>query len=216
MSYKATTTMGVRLEERLEPWMTEDLARLCDAWGTMFQPILEVAEESGEDGTAGYVPAWGKLFDPNVVPNKDIAYLMQYVGVERPKEATEAEARMLLKGEAGLERGTLSSIKMAIERIIGKTEPYTIQERTNKAGSEEAYAFNVILKTGKGTPALRTAIEEVVPAGIFFSLIEVENAWIEGGKKWSEVTAGKKWSNIKEGEYLYEEPPDRWDPWRGA
>lgn len=416
MTFEAKTIFGARLEARLEPWMTEDLARLCDGFGQMFQKVLEVAEEEGSDGEAGYVPAWGKLLDPTRCPYKDLGYLGNYVGVEIPKIATEIEARQLIKEEAGLARGTLASLEAAIRRVLelgiitfpatsvkdtfkrgaekplsngGKWETITgaantgkitsgelwrqdvarpaesgalwnveeltnpavslelpfsgdstksglfvgiwcclskaaqsgyflrftgdgseplsmtvtlekwvagaktilgvkvkqfllgedsigislrgeqlrgwrkhegtweellkatdgtytkgytgfamsgeaygcrnfgyietaalsksfkIQERTATGGGAEAYHFNVLVSGGAATAALYEAINAVIPAGLWYSIIEVAGAWSAGTKQWKEVAAGKKWSAIMEGEYLREEPPNQWDPWRG-
>lgn len=202
MAYKATSIFGARLETRLEPWMTEDLARKCDAVGVIWQAMLEVAEETGEDGTAGYISAYGKLLDPATCPAKDLPYLGQFVGVEVPKGATEGEARELVKREAGLERGTLASIELAIKSVLGAGEKFTVKERTLASGAESAYWFLVYVKPGKSSAALKEAIEAVVPGGVFFTIVESTNAWINGtGKKWSEIAAGKKWSAIKEPEY---------------
>lgn len=200
MAYACATILGKRLEARLEPWLTEDLARLADSIGQMFQPVLELAEEEGEDGTAGYRPAWGRLLEVQLVPAKDLAYLGQFVGVEIPKVDSESEAREIVKAEAGLERGTRKSIESAIKRIIGAAS-FNIQERTNKAGGAAAYAFNVIVGSGKKTTALVEAIEAVKPGGIIMSVIEATGLWLNGAKKWSGIAAGKKWSEMTEGNY---------------
>src|ERR1700680_1746365 len=118
MAYTPATIFGKRLFARLEPWASDDLARYCDAIGAPWQAILELAEEEGEDGHAGYEPAWGRLFDPNACPYKALPYLAQYVGVEIPVGAGEAEARALVKAESGLNRGTRSSLESAIVRSI--------------------------------------------------------------------------------------------------
>ncbi len=203
MPYAAGTQLGKRLESRLEVWLDieGDLARFCDAIGQMLQSILELAEEEGEDGSAGYVPAWGKLFEVKACPYKDLGFLGQFVGVAIPQKATEAEARKLVEAESGLERGTLKAIEMAIERVLGAGAKFTIQERTNKAGEAKAYAFNVLVETGKNSAALEEAIRETKPGGLVFSVLELKNAWLQGAKKWSEVPAAKSWTTIKEGEY---------------
>lgn len=202
--YIPTTIFGKRAVERLEPWLTPDLARYVDSVGEVFQRILELAEEEGNQGEAGWKPGWEKLLNPATCPSYALNYLAQFVGVELPITATEAEARALIKEETGLERGTLAVIEAACRRIHGKTTFFTIEERTNAAGEERAYCFNVLIK--KGTSAtikaeLKVAIEKIKPGGVLFNIIEVENAWIEGEKAWDEVAAGKKWSTIKEGEY---------------
>jgi hypothetical protein len=381
VSYTATTIFGKRLEARLEPWMTEDLARTCDGIGQMFQPILGVAEELGEDGTTlavaqnyvpnpsfrhdkpgkapagwttsapilihtgatavvessggpaggpclavtssgaeeregvacsanipvtagvpmtwalyvranaatnidigagsgplgatsfttavttswqrvektltfsgsgiaqltvavtakevatfqiaqviaptqtyfdgdagtgdfwagkpgdstsshvtGYLPAWGRLLDPEICPTAALPYLAQFVGVTIPHGTPEAEARALILAEAGLERGTTQSIETAIERVLG-SEPFKIQERTALNGTEAAFHFNVIVGTGKSSVALKEAIEAVKPGGVMFSIIEGKGMWLQATKTWATATAGKSWAAIKEGEY---------------
>lgn len=186
----------------MEPWLDSegDLARLLDSQGAMVEKLLEVAEEEGEDGTVGYIPPYGKLLDPNTCPVKDLPYLGQFVGVEVPSGASEAEARAAVKAEAGLERGTLASLRTAIKSVLG-TAPFAIQERTSEGGAEAAYHFNVIVGTGKSSQALYNAINAVIPAGIWYSIVEGTGMWLQATKKWSEVTAGKTFNTIKEGEY---------------
>jgi Phage tail protein (Tail_P2_I) len=118
MAYTATSIIGRRLEPKLAPWMSEDLARLLDSIGYMAQPLAEILQEEGLDGEAGFVPAYGKLFDPDLCPAKYLPYLGQFVGVSIPVGASESEARALVKAEAGLNRGTRSSIESAIQRAI--------------------------------------------------------------------------------------------------
>jgi hypothetical protein len=202
------STIAERLIKRMGTWNTgekvggkTDLERYLEAAAKPMEAVREVAEETGEPGHAGYVPGYGVIFNPTTCPAKWLPFLGQFVGVEVPKMATEAEARTLLKEEPGLERGTLKALEGAIRKVIGNTEPFTIQERTALNGSEAAYHFNVIVKPGKASTELKEAIERVKPGGLQFSLIEVANAWIEGTKQWGEVAAGKKWSTIKEGEY---------------
>lgn len=193
---------SVRLIERLEPWMTPDLEILCKALGCMFEPIEELAVEEGFDGEPGYVPAWGRPFEVQSANLNELRYLSQFVGASVPQGANEAEAREIVKAESGLARGTLASLEGAIRRTL-KSSAFHVQERTNpKTGLEEAYWVTITIPKGKGGVALYAAINEVIPAGILYEVIEVENAWIEGGLKWSEVKAGLKWSTPPvEGEY---------------
>lgn len=164
--------------------------------------------------TIKYVPSWGKLLDPSTCPGKYLSYLAMFVGVQIPITATEAEARELVKNESGLERGTQSAIEMAIRRVLGREIPFAVVPRTNPKAEEKGYFFIVIVPPSHSSKALKEAIESVKPGGVMFEIIEREGTWYVGTKKWSEVAAGKKWSAIKEGEYLYEEPPNRWEPWR--
>lgn len=197
--YEPTTRFGKRWITKLEPWRTDDLGRFVDAVGQMFEAVLELTEEEGEIGKPGWVPSWGKLFNPELCPAPYLGYLAQYVGVELPKEATEAEKRALIKAESGLERGTLKAVEAAVERVAGK--PFSVVERTAASGAEDAYHFLVFVGTGKATPELTAAINSVKPGGVFYTVTEVKNAWINvaAGKKWSEATAAEKWSEAKEG-----------------
>lgn len=120
MSFTPTTTIGKRLVERWAPWLTEDLAFVAEAIGTMCEPLAEVIEETGYPDEAGWVPGYGKLFNPEECPGKYLPYLGNFVGVPVPVGTPEAEARALIKAESGLERGTEASVKAAIERGISR------------------------------------------------------------------------------------------------
>ena len=198
-----STTITERLIKRMSTWNTgpkvagkTDLERYLEAAAKPMEAVREVAEEAGEPGHSGWVPSYGVIFNPTTCPAKWLPFLGQFVGVEVPKTATEAEARALLKEEPGLERGTRMALEGAIRKVIGNTEPFDIQERTALNGSEAAYHFNVLVKTGKASTALKEAIEAVKPGGVQFSLLEVENTWLQASKKWSEPTV--KWSEAKE------------------
>ncbi len=192
---------GARLSANLLPWLTSDLERYCEAIGVMFDPVLELVEEEGSDGEAGYVPAWGKLLNPELCPAEALPYLAQFVGVEIPAGTSESEARALLKGEAGLERGTLASIEGACARILGAGVSFAIEERTNANGEEDAYHFLVLVPPGKGSSGLVEAINAVKPAGVFFTVVEVEGAWLDGALTWEEIGAGVTWEALKEGNF---------------
>jgi len=200
MTYAPTTALGKRYVPKLEPWLTEDLRFYADSVGQAFQQVLELAEEEGEPGAPGWVPSWGKLLNPATCPARYLFFPAQLAGVELPKEASTAEKREIILKESGLERGTLKAIEGAIERVIGSSH-FTVQERTEANGTEGAYHFNVIVPTGKGSVALKEAIEAVKPGGVMFTIIEVTGAWINvaAGKKWSEATALEKWNEAKEG-----------------
>ncbi len=178
-----------------------DLDRYTNSIAAMFEPVLELCEEEGQDGEAAFVPPWGRLLNPELCPAIALPYLAQFVGVSIPTGASAVEGRALVKAESGLERGTLAALRMAIERTLPAGAHYLIQERTEANGTEGAYHFNVIVETGKSTQPLFEAINAVIPAGIWYSVLEVTGAWLEGTKIWSAVTAGKTWATIKEGEY---------------
>jgi hypothetical protein len=119
-AYTATSIIGQQIAEQLAPILTPDLARLCDAIGAIAEPLMSVLQETGIDGEPGFVPAYGKLFDPVTCPGEYLPFLGNLIGVPVPVGASEAEARALIKAESGLERGTEASINAAIERSISR------------------------------------------------------------------------------------------------
>ncbi len=178
-----------------------DLETLTEALAAMFEPILELAEEIGEDGTTSYVPAWGVLYDPNLCPGKDLGYLGQFVGVEVPKGASEAEARAVVKAESGLERGTRQSLEALLAKALGSS-PFNILERTKSVEGDDAYWVTILIPTGHVVqPATNEEIEKTIPAGIFWTIVEVSGSWFSGTKTWSAIVAGKKWSEMTEGNF---------------
>jgi P2-related tail formation protein len=118
--FEPTTIVGKLLVERWAPWLTEDLAFVAESIGTPTQPLMEVLEEEGYPDQAGYVPAYGKIFNPETCPADFLPYLGMYVGVPIPLGTPEAEARALIKAESGQERGTEAAVKSAIERSISR------------------------------------------------------------------------------------------------
>lgn len=98
--------------------MNLSLEIFLDAAGSMFDPLFALVRETGSDGDADYTPTWGKLFDVTQCPTEDLPYLAQYVGVAIPTTASDGAARQLIQAEAGLNRGTVASIRSAIERNI--------------------------------------------------------------------------------------------------
>jgi P2-related tail formation protein len=200
-----------QLISRMQPWNVgpktgspplTDLERYCKALGAMFEPALALYEETGIDGEAGYVPPWGRVFNPATCPRAALAYLAQFVGVSVPTGATEAEARALVLAHAGFNRGTKGSLETVIKRVIGAGEPFTVLERTGPAGEPgQPYYFLVYVGPGKATQALYNAIDEVRPAGVWFTITEGKNQWLEGVKAhWTAVTPAK-WTEMLEGSY---------------
>lgn len=118
MSFTITSPVGQQLFDMLAPWANDDMALYLDGIGRMFDPIALLVQEQGTEGDPDYIPAWGRLFDPDLCPAGDLPYLAQFVGVTIPVGTPEATARSLVKAEAGMNRGTPASIMAAIERNI--------------------------------------------------------------------------------------------------
>jgi len=196
-----------RLIERHAPWNTgpviasrTDLERYLRALAAMFEPVEALAAEVGSDGEPGYVPAWGTLLDVETAPADALPYLATYVGVQLPNGVGEVEARTLIKEEAGFQRGTRSALEAALTRVLGIGVPFTIEERTNVKGEEDAYYFLVIVAPGKSSNALLEAINAVKPAGVFYSVVEVEAPWVAALDTWEAVSSTVTWESVKEGE----------------
>jgi hypothetical protein len=117
-TYTPQSAFGAILIDALTPWMTEHLAWVVDAIGTMADPLAAIVYDQGTDGEPGYVPGYGTIFDPATCPTDDLPYLGQFVGVPVPVGAPDATARALVRAESGQNRGTLASISSAVERSI--------------------------------------------------------------------------------------------------
>jgi Phage tail protein (Tail_P2_I) len=215
MSYTPTTAVGERLVEKMAPWLDAngDLARLLDSIGTMCEPLTLVIEDEGLDGEAGYVPGYGKLFNPEECPGPYLAYLGMYVGVPIPVGTSEAEARALIKAESGIARGTRASMESVIRRHLVPGASFSLIERRNLADEEDPYSFLVIIQgsklnqswfatteswepqTGKwedpgtDTTDLEAAVNAAKPAGLVWSLILSESVpWLLFTGTWESQT----------------------------
>lgn len=199
-----------RLIANLQPWMTEDLEAYCEALGAMFDPVLELAEEEGEQDQPGWVPPWGKLLDPALVPGKDLAFLGQFVGVAVPQGMPEIEARSLVKEEPGLERGTLQAVEKAITRVLG-AEPFLLLERTDLLGGEDGYFFLIVVPF-HGSNLVADPSFEYRPNGSTSAwwedelpaveVFEINEGWAQVGKKSLEIKA--KLTSTGHGSLLHE------------
>jgi hypothetical protein len=171
------TTFAERAIERLSVWMTPDLERYLRAIGAMFTPLEELTEEVGSDGETGYLPPYGRIFDPDLCPYDALGYLGQYVGASVPAGASETEARALVKAESGLNRGTRSSLESAIQRSISNpwkplTAVTTGQLLSHEVTGTVAY-YKVV--TSFTTPAsFNTTHLEVVSITAQYFLLERE------------------------------------------
>jgi Phage tail protein (Tail_P2_I) len=152
-----------------------------------------------------FIPSWGKLFDPDLCPAKYLPYLAQFVGVEIPQVASEAEARALIKEEQGFTRGTTQAVETAIYKnsTLVMTSHTLVErgiliERRNAEGSEDAYHFLVVLEESfiPNRTAFEAAVNEKKPGGVFWTLImtagltwaTAPGTWSEGMHTWAKAT----------------------------
>lgn len=174
MSYTISSPFGRKAQAALEPWYTEDMGRLLNALGALFDPVLEIAQETGTDGETGYLPGYGKIFDPDECPAQWLPFLGLFVGVKVPVGAPEAEARALVKAESGKERGSVKAIESAVSRSMTGSKAFQIVERHNSKGEEDAYHFLILIYSESELPSetvLKENVNSVKPAGVFYTVI---------------------------------------------
>lgn len=118
--YTFRSVFGPLLFAQFAPFhQTLALAYWCDAVGVgIVDPVYTLVADVSVDGEPDYVPGYGRLLDPSTCPLADLPYLAQFVGVTIPDGTDETAARSLVKAEAGKNRGTIASIRAAIERSI--------------------------------------------------------------------------------------------------
>jgi phage tail P2-like protein len=190
-------SFATRLLEKMGPWLSgpetggvTDFGRWLKAAAKPYEQVEAITEEVAEYETPGWVPPYAKLLDPETCPAEYLPWLGQFVGVTVKPGASEAEARAEVLAESGLKRGTLASMETAVQGIAGPTAH--VVERTGPSGEPAAYHFLVYVGTGHATTALYEAINAVKPAGLWYTVTEVTNTWLNGVKKhWSEVTVTK-------------------------
>ena len=122
----------------------------------------------------GWIPPWGKLFDPDLCPARALPYLAQYVGVEIPKEVTEEEARTLIKEENGTKRGTRQVVEVAVRKSLTGEKQFEIIERRNANNEEDPYHFLILVFNASELPSEATLVANVnavKPGGVFFTVI---------------------------------------------
>lgn len=171
---EVTSTFAVEAVEALQPWMTEDLERWLDAAGGFFDPVLDIAGETGTDGEDGYLPGYGALFDPDECPEEWLAYLAQYVGVRVPVGAPAEEARAIVKAESGKERGTLAAVEAAVKRSLTGKQLFAVVERRSATNTDDAYHFLILVYNSEELPSesvLKANVNGVKPGGVFYTVI---------------------------------------------
>lgn len=129
--YTPTTVFGRVAADRLQPWLTDDLARYCDVFGAMFDETWTLVMDQSVDGQSDYVPGYGVLFDVDLCPARWLPVLGQIVGVPVPAGISEADARQLIKDESAIHRGTAKAIRRAVAATM---TPFTFTATTT-AGS---------------------------------------------------------------------------------
>jgi hypothetical protein len=187
--YEPVSVFGAALIDALQPWITLHLCWLCDAIGVAADPwwtqIMDLGVDDGltptvgtyvggELVTEGYQPGYGAALNPSVASGSELQYLAQFVGVQLPTGVSDDNARSLIMEEGGFHRGTPAALIAAAKRNLSGTQSVALLERMNGAGQADAYAFSVVVRPEEvvNQAALITAILDVKPAGLVFTLVQ--------------------------------------------
>ena len=160
----APATFAPDLLESLEPWRNSDFDTYIGALGSMFDPLYGIVLDTpAADPTQTDVPGWGQIFDVDACPTPYLPYLGQFVGVALPPGIADADARTMIRNEAGMQRGLVSAMLAAATRILGPGFALTYYERTGPSGPDP-YQFQLFI-VGTVPPA---AVQAAVIAAVGF------------------------------------------------
>ena len=190
MPMPSLSPVAERLYEALAPHAYADadndysLAHFCAAIARMFDQVASYVDshESGPDG-------WAAMMSPDTAPVEALGWLGQFVGVSLPTGLSdEVELRSRVRTAAGLKRGTLASMRSAIQDTLIGGKTVTIIER---AGGD-AYRIEVITHTADTPDPAKTeaALLSQKPAGIMYTYSSVASeAWDEAVSTWDTAPA---------------------------
>lgn len=167
-------TFAQRAMAQLDPWSTSSLIVFVTALSTMFSEVDGIVQDSGGlDGDPSYEPGWGALLDPDT--STDLGFLGNFVGVMLPSGISEADARVLVRAESGINRGTPAAIISAVKRNLSGTQAVTLFERTAADGTTpDGYHFVIVVLTSEviSATALTAAVNAVKPGGLMWTLVQ--------------------------------------------
>lgn len=134
------------------------LLRYLDATARQLDEIEVLARDADD-----YV-GWGRIMDLQAIPDADLPWLAQFVGVVPLQNLDAASQRIRIGEAAGWKRGTVDAIRAAMKQFLTGSRTTQIFERYQ--GS--AYALRVRSFTTE-TPdpaAVEAAVRALKPAGI--------------------------------------------------
>lgn len=178
--------VGDELYEALGPLTESDvdhgyaLRTYCTALGKMFQQLETYVRDTAiHDG-------WTVALDVERAPTEALPYLAQFVGVILPTGTGDADARTRIRAAAGMQRGTVESLRQAALSYLTGAKYIRIVERLNSP-----YRFGVFVRQNEvpDTAALQQALLEVKPAGLVMELYSTT------GESWNESTTST-WNSV--------------------
>lgn len=131
---------------------------------------------------------WSILLDLTRVPSKALPWLAQFAGVRLNQSLSDAAQRDQIAEQAGLRRGSLSSIISAAQQFLTGTKDVIVIERLNG----NAYQLYIATRTAQTPNALQveTAIRSQKPAGLVLTYETIS------GQSFSELLAKGTMQNV--------------------
>ena len=138
-----------------------------------------------------YVPGWSVLLNPVDCPDQFLPFLGQFVGADIPIGLDATTARTKITDESAQHRGTLVSLRSAVQRNLTGTQSVVIQERLNNLGNAAAYHVIIIIRPEElvNLQALTNDVNLTKPGGIQWTLVQTDG-WIISQMEASEATLG--------------------------
>jgi hypothetical protein len=159
---------------RFEPWMTDDLDTYLRAIAEMFTEVELLAFETDD------TEAWQVLFDPDLIPEKGLPYLAQFLGEKLPDGISEPLAREWLNDNP-------YSIFRAAQRHLTGGRAVSMSERDDGSGPDSDPEFLQIVTFEDETPnptQTEADIRSVLPADVILEYAALP------GQTWADVESG--------------------------
>lgn len=146
---------------QFEPVQSDDLETYAGGISEMFQ----TADDYASDGPNGEV-GWSILLDLDRIPDENLDWLAQFIGVHFPSALSPDEKRDRIRNTDGWNRGTPDAIKAAPLPFLTGTKTVILRERF-----PDAYSFQVLTKVSETPDAaiVLAALIEQKPAGLILT-----------------------------------------------
>lgn len=190
-----------RLYMQLEPLAYADeendlaLLYLCEALIGQLQEVEDLSRNYDDDDGNEKV-GWAKLFDLDLIPDKAVPWLAQFVGVTVPKQIAESDSayaarlKPMILERTGTQRGTVASIYAAAQYYLTGSKSVVVRERTPTPWSIQ---IRTLVSETPNPDAVENNIKNTAkPGGI---LLDYDTLT---GQDWANVdSAYTDWNDVK-------------------
>lgn len=174
MAQPVVESLATQIYTDLEPVLYEDekfgwtgLLFISAVTGTI-QDVDDIVRDQPNQ-----IPGWGKVLDPDIVPDSGIAWLGQLVGVRSeprlptdPQEVYYANLREKIKARPRFSRGNTSSLITAAQDLLTGNKTVYLFERD---GSPWQARLTTFASETPDAAKVNTAIQAQKPAGIILT-----------------------------------------------